>query len=63
MYMYMYMYMYTVEVVIFILYHILITYIQGNVEQLEGRINDQIFGVLIKGLTYLVLNKLCRIWN
>ena len=59
----MYMYMYTVEVVIFILYQILITYIQGNVEQLEGRINDQIFGVLIKGLTYLVLNKLCRIWN
>ena len=59
----MYMYMYTVQVVIFILYQILITYIQGNVEQLEGRINDQIFGVLIKGLTYLVLNKLCRIWN
>ena len=57
------MYMYTVQVVIFILYQILITYIQGNVEQLEGRINDQIFGVLIKGLTYLVLNKLCRIWN
>ena len=61
--MYMYMYMYTVQVVIFILYQILITYIQGNVEQLEGRINDQIFGVLIKGLTYLVLNKLSRIWN
>ena len=61
--MYMYMYMYTVQVVIFILYQILITYIQGNVEQLERRINDQIFGVLIKGLTYLVLNKLCRIWN
>ena len=61
--MYIYMYMYTVQVVIFILYQILITYKQGNVEQLEGRINDQIFGVLIKGLTYLVLNKLCRIWN
>ena len=45
MYMYMYMYMYTVEVVIFILHQILVTNIKGNVEQLEGRINNQIFGV------------------
>ena len=37
--------MYTVEVVIFILHQILVTYIQGNVEQLGERINDQIFGV------------------
>ena len=59
----MYMYMYTVEVVIFILHQILVTNIQGNVEQLEGKINNQIVEVLIKGLTYLVLIKLCRIWN
>ena len=57
----MYMYMYTVEVVIFILHQILVTNIQGNVEQLEGKINNQIVEVLIKGLTYLVLIKLCRI--
>ena len=53
--------MYTVEVVIFILHQILVTNIQGNVEQLEGKINNQIVEVLIKGLTYLVLIKLCRI--
>ena len=39
---------YQVEVVILIQYHILVTYLQGNVKQLEGRINNQILGV--KGL-------------
>ena len=37
-----------VKVVFLIWHNILITYLQGNVLQLEGRINNQIFGV--KGL-------------
>ena len=42
-----------VEVVILIKHQILITNLQGNVWQREGRINDQILGV--KGLKYLKL--------
>ena len=40
--------MYQVEVVILIKHQILATNLQGNIELLEGRINNQILGV--KGL-------------
>ena len=40
---------YQVEVVILIEHQILVTYLQGNVQQLEGRTDNQIMGV--KGLT------------
>ena len=36
---------YLVEVIILIWHQILTTYLQGNVRQLEGRINNQILGV------------------
>ena len=42
-----------VEIVILIKHQILITNLQGNVWQREGRINNQILGV--KGLKYLKL--------
>ena len=36
---------YQVKVVILILHQVLVTNLQGNVQQLEGRINNQIFEV------------------
>ena len=48
-----------VEVVVLIQHQILITYLQGNVWQLEGRINIQISGIKL-----LSINKLYHfIWD
>ena len=42
------------EVIILILHQTLITNLKGNVQQLEGRINNQILGV--EGLILLLIN-------
>ena len=51
--------MHQVEVVILIQLQILVTNLQGNVSQQEGRINNQILGV--KGLTEMMQQRLSYI--